>query len=101
MRVALRLTGHTKAALRLDFPLSPVWEALARLGRDQGERIILRRLFRILQLQGVEPAGLSKAAFGRVRTYLHETGAVRPDAIYRNMVKAWNHLNGLLRSSPI
>ena len=50
---------------------------------------------------GVEPAALCPEAFDRVRRYLHETGASRPDAIYREMAKSWNQLNALLRSSPI
>jgi hypothetical protein len=101
VRVAMRLTGHNQAARRLDVPLGTVWEELLGLAAEPADRIALKRLFRILQLQSVEPAALSPAAFDRVRRYLHETGASRPDAVYRNMVMAWNRLNSLLRSSPI
>jgi hypothetical protein len=101
VRVAMRLTGYTGAARRLNFALAPVWQELVRLAGEPGDRIILKRLFRILQLQGVDPAALSQTAFDRVRLYLHDTGACRPHAVYRNMVIAWNRLNRLLRSSQI
>jgi hypothetical protein len=101
VRVSMRLTGYVGAALRLNFALGPVWQELVRLAGEPSDRIILKRLFRILQLQGVGPATLSQAAFDGVRLYLYETGASRPDAVYRNMVIAWNRLNRLLRSSPI
>jgi hypothetical protein len=97
VRRAIRATMARPARRRLDIPLAANWEELARLGRDQGERIILKRLFRILQVQGIQPAALTQAAFDRVRHYLHETGASRPDAIYRRMVISWNRLQSLLR----
>jgi hypothetical protein len=113
LRRAIAATMAEPARQRLDFPLAPIWEELACLlksredhtaaGKRQvyGDHIVLRRLFRIFQLQGVEPAAVTASAFDRVLGYLHETGASRPDAIYRKMVIAWNRLNALLRSSPI
>jgi hypothetical protein len=97
VRRAVGATIAKPARRCLDFPLTADWEELAHLGRDKGERIILKRLFRILQVQGIQPAALTQAAFDRVRHYLHETGASRPDAIYRKMVISWNRLQSLLR----
>jgi hypothetical protein len=97
VRRAIGATMARPARRRLDIPLAANWEQLARLGGDQGERIILKRLFRILQVLGIQPAALTQAAFDRVRHYLHETGASHPEAIYRKMVISWNRLQSLLR----
>jgi hypothetical protein len=97
VRRAVAATTTEPARRRLDFPLAPLWARLADLAPDRGDRIILRRLFRVLQLQGAEPARLTPAAFNQARLYLHETGASRPDAIYRKMALAWNRLQRLLQ----
>jgi hypothetical protein len=98
VRRAISLSSNEVPKRRLDFSLGPIWAELAALVSDRGDRILLERLFRILQLKGIEPTALGPAAFQLVRDYLHETGASRPDAIYRRIVLAWNRLNALLRS---
>jgi len=109
LRRAIAPTMAEPARQRLDFPLAPIWEELACVlksrkdhtaaGKRQvyGDYIVLRRLFRILQLQGVEPAAVTASAFDRVLGYLRETGASRPEAIFRKMVITWNRLQGLLK----
>jgi hypothetical protein len=101
VRRAVAATVAEPARRRLDTHLNPTWTALVQLGRDQGDRIVLKRLFRIFQENGIEPGALTTGAFDGVRGYLRATGASRPDASYRKMVIAWNRLNTLLRSSPI
>jgi hypothetical protein len=97
VRRALRETGHQNTARRLDFPLEPTWKALSDLPADSGARMLLRRLFRIFQLKGIEPDALSPAAFEDVRQHLHVIGDRRADATYREFVIAWNSLSSLLR----
>ena len=97
VRRAMKLTGHAEAARRLDFPLAPTWQALADVVGDPRSRILLRRLFRILQLKGIAPAAVSPAAFEAVRDYLRLSGVNRPDATYRELVLEWNRLQSLLR----
>ena len=93
----MKLTGHAEAARRLDFPLAPIWQALADVVGDPCSRILLRRLFRILQLKGIAPAAVCPAAFETVRDYLRLSGVDRPDAKYRELVLEWNRLQSLLR----
>ena len=98
VRRAISLSSIEVPKRRLDFPLDPIWVELAALTKDEGDRILLKRLFRILQLKGIEPAALSSDSFQLVQNYLRETGVSRPDAIFRRSVLAWNRLNALLHS---
>jgi hypothetical protein len=97
VRRSLKLTGHGNVSRRLDLPLDPTWKALAGLFDDPRTRMMLRRLFRILQLRGIKPEAVSPSAFALVRDYLHQTGIARVDATYREFVLAWNRLQDLLR----
>lgn len=98
VRRAISLTCVELPKRRLDLRLSPIWAGLVTLVKDKGDRIVLKRLFRIFQLQGVEPSSLTPEAFEHVRDYLRATGASMPDAMYRRIVLAWNRLNALLHS---
>ena len=101
VRRAISLTSIDLPKRRLHLRLSPIWAGLAAIPKDGGDRIVLKRLFRVFQLQGVEPSSLSPAAFEGARDYLRAAGSSRPDATYRRMILAWNRLNGLLRSCRI
>jgi len=96
VRRAISLTSIDLPKRRLHLRLSPIWAKLVAIPKDRGDRIVLKRLFRIFQLQGVEPA-----AFEGARDYLRAADTSRPDATYRRMILAWNRLNGLLRSCRI
>ena len=101
VRRAISLTTVDLPKRRLHLRLSPIWADLMAIPEDRGDRIVLKRLFRIFQLQGVEPSSLSPAAFEGARDYLRAADTSRPDATYRRMILAWNRLNGLLRSCRI
>jgi len=98
VRRAISLTSIDLPKRRLHLRLSPIWAKLVAIPKDRGDRIVLKRLFRVFQLQGVEPSSLSPAAFEGARDYLRAADTSRPDATYRRMILAWNRLNGLLRS---
>ena len=111
VRRAVAATTAEPARRRLDFPLSATWEQLASLLKPAlkeapkfkdknlvyGDYIVLRCLFRIFQLHGIEPRAVTQASFDRALAYLQETGVSRPHAVYRNMVITWNRLQSLLR----
>lgn len=80
-----RLPGRSKQ------PMGSAWQALY----DQLTRPALRhslcRPFRLFTTWGIEPEGVTKAIFQRLRATLElEELVKRPDQIYRDAAKAWN-----------
>ena len=97
VRRAIASTVAEPARRRLDTPLPSLWRRLSALAPDRGERFVLRALFRIFVLLGLEPGSLTTASFEQARAYLRDSGRSRPEATYRRMVIAWNRLQTLLR----
>jgi len=71
------LTGHNRRLASGWISRSTDLEGASRTARRIPQPILLRRLFRILQLKGIAPQPSVRRPFQAVRNYLHLSGTTR------------------------
>ena len=69
--------------------LSPGWDALSRRLPSRRARTSLSRFMRFCSAAGIEPLAVSEATFSEFRSHLDNTLVKDPDAVFREMVRAW------------
>lgn len=69
--------------------LSPGWDALSRGLPSRRARTSLSRFMRFCSAAGIEPLAVSEATFSEFRSHLDNTLVEDPDAVFREMVRAW------------
>ena len=69
--------------------LSPGWEALSSQLQSRWVRTALSRFMHFCSKAGTDPAAVGEAIFPEFRTHLDNTLVKDPDAVFREMVRAW------------
>lgn len=91
VRRAIRLSGLTTAAIKLDLPLNSGWEALAVLAPDRTSRSILRRLGRYCSARQIPPGQVDDNLIRDYLVYLDANQLSRsPARSVADLIRAWN-----------
>ena len=69
--------------------LSPSWEALSSQLQSRWVRTALSRFMHFCSRAGTDPSAVGEAIFTEFRTHLDNTLVKNPDAVFREMVRAW------------
>ena len=69
--------------------LSPGWDALWSQLQSRWVKTALSRFFHFCSNAGTDPSGVGDATFPEFRAHLDNTLVKDPDAVFREMVRAW------------